>query len=662
MFAPKLNVGVTMKNTIILISTLLILFGYSYKSFGQSIKKIFPNPLSPRNANYDIEVTLIPETKMLIGKETVKWTNITSQATNELQFHLYLNGFAHNETTYMIESDRKYRGTGKKFDQTYNGFSRLTSIKIRNTELLRKIEFIQPDDNNVFDSTVVRIMLDKPVKPGEAVEIKIDFIAKLPMLFSKTGYSDPAITKGFFFIAQWFPKIGVLEESGWNCHQLHPHTEFFSDYGVYNVTLTTPKKFVIGATGLMVSKVITNDIKTIIYRAEDVHDFAWTAYPNFKEYTENYKGISIRFLYNESYKADVAKQIQSLKYAIDYFEERFGKYPYPNITFLNPPEGSSAAGGMEYPTIFTVGRNGLIPDNLLSIHLVTTIHEFAHQIFYGILGSNEFENAWMDEGMTSFATQRIIDTYYGGHINMQDFSFTNENRDRFKYLSMPNHETILTTSYKQKPSNYGVNSYSKPAILLRTLEKYLGREKFNNGMYFYYHTWKFKHPEPEDFFSAMSQGTGINLSWFFEQFFRDNKTIDYELNQISQKRIDGKFVERGFQCAPNTDLSGKKAIYYNCIVIKNYGNGYFPMELEIMLKDSSIWSSAKWDFKSNYNYIEFYANSPLVRAQLDPERNAVIDLSYSNNGKSLISDDASGKFVFRWLFWAHNIVQFLGGF
>ena len=195
----------------------------------------------------------------------------------------------------------------------------------------------------------------------------------------------------------------------------------------------------------------------------------------------------------------------------------------------------------------------------------------AHQIFYGILGTNEVENAWMDEGMANFVTQRVIDTYYGGHINRDDFSFSSENRDRFKYLQKPNNEPVLTTSYKQKRSNYGINSYARPAILLRTLEKFLGVEVFKKGMHSYYNTWKFKHPMPKDFFAAMSEGSGTNLTWFFEQFFRDNKTIDYGINRISQQKVEKGFIVQSIQYLPNIDLSGTKPIYHNSVDVKNYG-------------------------------------------------------------------------------------------
>ena len=186
--------------------------------------------------------------------------------------------------------------------------------------------------------------------PNETIEIKMEFNAKLPQMFARTGYSKTSKAKDFFLVGQWFPKIGVLEETGWNCHQYHANTEFFSDYGVYNVTITTPKQFVIGATGVETSQVISNSTKTVTYNAEDVHDFAWTAYPDFKIYEEKYKGIAIRFLYNDEKDDGVEEQVQALRYTLDYCQEHFGEYPYPNITFLNPPHGARTANGIEFPT------------------------------------------------------------------------------------------------------------------------------------------------------------------------------------------------------------------------------------------------------------------------------------------------------------------------
>lgn len=180
-------------------------------------------------------------------------------------------------------------------------------------------------------------------------------------------------------------------------------------------------------------------------------------------------------------------------------------------------------------------------------------------------------------------------------------------------------------------------------------------------MRYYCDTWKFKHPKPTDFFESFNEGTGVDLSWYFDQFFRHNKTIDYEIGLISHKKWEYEFIDPEHQLYPDVDLSGDKPIYLNRVDIKNNGNGFFPMELELWLKEGTVWTSAQWNHKVNYSSIEFLSNSPLQKAQLDPQRKVVFDLTYSNNGKEDTQKNVSGKFIYRWQFWAYNITQILGG-
>src|SRR5690606_12941528 len=124
------------------------------------------------------------------------------------------------------------------------------------------------------------------------VRISMDFTSKLPNIFARTGWA----ADNYFFVGQWFPKIGVLEKDGrWNCHQFHADTEFYSDFGKYNVKISVPKAFVVAATGSKINEVnLKNNQKTLTFEAENVHDFAWTTSPHYVEYTENYKGIELK--------------------------------------------------------------------------------------------------------------------------------------------------------------------------------------------------------------------------------------------------------------------------------------------------------------------------------------------------------------------------------
>ncbi|MCB0280714.1 MAG: M1 family metallopeptidase, partial [Calditrichaeota bacterium] len=386
------------------------------------------------------------------------------------------------------------------FSESDYGHVSIHSMKISGSDYSDRMAFYQPDDNNLNDSTVVRVLLDNVVDPGDSLLIEMDFTSKLPKLVRRTGFIDNETTKQFYLVAQWFPKIGVLEAEGWNCHQFHANTEFFSDYGVYNVSMTVPRDFIVGASGLEVERNDQAETITYTYHAEDIHDFMWTAYPGFKVFNTQHKAVQIRMLYNEGQsQVDVDAQIQSLKYGLDYYQDRFGPYPYPNITFLNAPEGASAANGMEYPTIFTAGYLSFMPDGVLFKSEMVTIHEFGHQIFYGVIGSNEFQWSWMDEGFNQFGELGTEDFYYGGAVVLPDLKIKAADFNRFLYIMKPNNENILTYSFKQNANNYSINSYMRPAMLLKTMEQYLGEEKFYQGMRHYYQKWKFKHPRPDDF-------------------------------------------------------------------------------------------------------------------------------------------------------------------
>ncbi len=321
-------------------------------------KPIFPQPLSPRIANYDISVSLDPKEKKLKGTETLVWRNTSRDRITELQFHLYLNAFKNSESTFMKESGGSSRGNA--MDVGGWGWINVDRMSVRGGEDLKpKIEFIHPDDDNDKDQTALRVRLARPVLPNQAITIDISFSAKLPTVFARTGYYDD-----FYMVAQWFPKIGVYETAGmryattgrWNCHQFHSTTEFYADYGVYNVDITVPQPFVVAATGLRQNEHRNGDTtKTLFYHAEDVHDFAWTASPRYEVVDDKWEHVAIQLLIQPEHRQHTERYLQSTKVALKYFNDFLGKYPYPNVTVVDPPIKAFGAGGMEYPTLITGG-------------------------------------------------------------------------------------------------------------------------------------------------------------------------------------------------------------------------------------------------------------------------------------------------------------------
>src|SRR5262249_3401677 len=202
-------------------------------------------PQSPRNANYTISAQLDPSTRTITGSEVIVWRNVTSTPAADVQFHLYWNAWKNARSTFMRERALGGGGTGASRAANEWGRIDVSAIAIAGADRTASKRFIAPDDDNPEDETVMAVPLAAPVPPGGEVRIDVAWTAHVPRTFARTGAID-----NFFFIAQWFPKLGVLEDTGWNCHQFHASTEFFSDYGVYDVSLTVPASWIVGATGV----------------------------------------------------------------------------------------------------------------------------------------------------------------------------------------------------------------------------------------------------------------------------------------------------------------------------------------------------------------------------------------------------------------------------
>lgn len=315
-----------------------------------SLNQISIASLSKHIVHYQIKAKLIPDEKAVAGEQTLTWLNDSDEFIAELQFHLYLNAFKNNRSTFMKESREVRRGF--KLDKKNWGYSKVKKIQIENgPDLTSTMEYIQPDDENKDDQTVMKVQLPQPVPPHQKITLHIEFYSKLPKVFARTGFY-----KNFFMVAQWFPKIGVLWKGKWNCHQYHHDSNFFADYGIYEVEITIPEKYVVGATGKRIKEVQNEDrTKTYTYYQEDVHDFAWTACPDFVEFKEKFTledppvNTEIIMLVHHNHLNQKERYLSALKNGIEFYSQNYGPYPYPTITLVDPAPKAYGAGGMEYP-------------------------------------------------------------------------------------------------------------------------------------------------------------------------------------------------------------------------------------------------------------------------------------------------------------------------
>ena len=650
-----------------LVLALFCLFILNQAGFGSSSQTGQLSQSKPI-VDYRIKARLLPKDKAVIGQETLTWLNDSNQPITELHFHLYLNAFKDNNTTFMKESGGAHRGF--KAGKENWGHIRITKLLDANgTDLLSSLEYIQPDDANKDDQTVARVRLPRPVPPHKKITLYIDFYSKLPKVFARSGFYE-----NFFMVGQWFPKIGVLWNGKWNCHEYHLNSEFFADFGVYEVELTIPEEYVVGATGKRMREVKNNDkTKTYTYYQEDIHDFAWTACPDFVEFKEKFTLDSPRvdteiiLLISRSHLNQKERYLSSLKNGIEFYSQNYGPYPYPTITLVDPPFAGSGAGGMEYPTLFTSMAISFLPKGLRFPEMVT-IHEFGHNYWYGMVGSNEFEEAWLDEGINSYSEVKAMARYYGKESSMLDFmglKASDFNFQRAQVVSSGRMDPILKNSWAYfSGGSYSINSYSKAALMLLTLENYLGEEVMSRVMRTYFERWKFRHPTSKDFVKVAEEASGQDLSWFFNQFLYSPDKLDYAVGSISSRPLEkteekSREKKEAAKEGQSKEAGQKEKIFKNEVVVVRKGELVFPQEILIEFeKGEKILE--KWDGKERWKRFVYIKPSKLRSARLDPEEKILLDVNFKNNSFLAKRDRLSPlKYALKTMFSFQNFLSFV---
>ena len=658
---------------------LLLFFGIAIDTSAQE------EALSPRNANYRIEVELHPETKTLDGKLTLTWRNIQEIPTDEMRFHLYWNAWRNNRSTWLLESrhrsDRRSLQNPREGDYSY---SDVTSIKLLPDigvpafDLASQSRFEAPDDGNPEDRTLMVVALPEPVEPGDVAQVEIEWHAKIPRTFDRTGFRGD-----FFFLAQWFPKLAVLEENGWNAHQFHSATEFYSDYGEYDVYITVPSEYVVGATGREVEKKeITEGRTTYRYQQADVHDFAWTASPDYIAVVERFDEpplppVDMRLLLQPEHEEQAARHFEATRVALRLYGTWYGAYPYGHVTIVDPAYGSGV-GGMEYPTFFTAGTRLFNPFGSGSPESVT-VHECGHQFWYGIVGNNEFEHAWIDEGFTTFSTARAMDVAYGDRSYMKRYLnprgtdqiggflpvlFDEVKIDRMiggnrldTYRGAATHDVQSTPTYQYYPETASPHSYGKTALWLSTLERYLGWDTLQRIMSTFFERHKFGHPRPQDFFDIANEVSGQDLTWFFDQVHRSSNEFDYGVESVESEplKVSG-FVEQGDKLV-HQDGTEEPVEYRTEVVVRRYGGATFPVEVLMVFEDGSE-VSREWDGLSRWEQYVEERPARLSYAVVDQERKLLLDVYYTNNSK-LLEPRAklpARKWASKWMIWLQDFL------
>ena len=559
-----------------------------------------------QTVNYSIEVMLDDQNHILRGFETMEYINNSPNTLGEIYIHLWPNAYKNDQTAFakqMLEngetsfyfSKDKDRGYIESLDFFINGKGTTWAFDITNQD-------------------IAKIILNTPLKPGEKCLISTPFLVKIPTIFSRLGHDGQT-----YNLTQWYPKPAVYDINGWNPIPYLNQGEFYSEFGSFDVKIKLPKNYIVAATGVLQDEseisfrndkgkntgVIENTycktpFKTVQFKQDNIHDFAWFASKNFGILKSSIEigGKTIEtFVYSQKTGDLINNNTDAIKTALTYYSENAGNYPYSHASVVKSE--LKAGGGMEYPMITVC--------DILNQEVI--IHEVGHNWFYGILGSNERRYPWMDESINSyFETDAMKPTTLSKQTNKRQNFINNANDFGMDVLAI--NATRLNTSQAVglhsadfTDLNYGTMVYGKGSLIFKHLKAVMGDDDFKDAFKAYFETWKFKHPLPGDMQDVFEKTTGKKYDWFFNDLINSNEKLDIKFKSV-------KVGKDGF---------------YKIILKNNYPNMPVPVTLfsgKVELSTFIVEQEAEvLNIVSNYKVDNFI---------IDPEK-VTMDANRKNN-------------------------------
>jgi hypothetical protein len=540
----------------------LLLLGVAGPVFNASSQAYFQ-----QKVNYKILVALNDKKHELNGFESVEYINNSPDTLGYLYFHLWPNAYSGNNTRLAKEIFNR-DGRSKLFnDPELRGYIDSLDFEADGQGLTVASKEGFPD--------ICQLYLNKPLYPGDSINITTSFHLKIPKgVTSRLGHIGES-----YQISQWYPKPAVYDRTGWHEMPYLDQGEFYSEYGRFDVSISLPANYVVGATGnlqdpdekiwldkcaadtawMRIPDYITDafppsdkQLKTIRFIENNVHDFAWFADKRFHvlkghiRLPESGREVTTWAMFTNQESYLWRKSIRYVNSALSYFSKWNGDYPYNSFTAIQ--SALNAGSGMEYPGLTVIG---LAEDPYLLDEVIA--HEICHSWFYSALGSDERRFPFMDEGITSANESRYMELKYPGK-KMWELSIKNWKLAKlFHVTDMPvqriqelswmiparsNLEQSINLAADQyNTDNYGSIIYSKAAQGFNFLRSFLGDAKYDSIMHEYYRTWGNKHPHPNDLRKIFESNTTEDLAWFFDDFLGTTKRLDYKIVRLDDHKV-----------------------------------------------------------------------------------------------------------------------------
>ncbi|MBX3181407.1 MAG: M1 family metallopeptidase [Polyangiaceae bacterium] len=561
-------------------------------------------PPPPPVSHYTIDARLDEGTQKVTATARLRWKNTSQAQVTALFFHLYLNAFKHDRTLFLRSPYGAGRSGGGAADYGHIQVTRLTAREHPGVDLWQGAAPHSPGDPD--DETDIEVPLPAPVPPGAELHLELAWEAKLPRLVERTGTSGD-----YFLVAQWFPKLARLEPDGRFRHfAFHPHAEFYADFSHYDVTLDVPAAAQVGASGQQIHEEIHGDRRRLRFQIEHAIDFAWTAWPGFLRREEQISGVRVHLLYPPGHTKNADDTLEAVRFGLAHFGRRYGAYPYPTLTVVHPPRHAARSGGMEYPSFITTGGRwsaGYVSRQVPAV----TLHELAHQWFYGLVATDEPQWPFLDEGLTSYAELLAMSERYGDASLLRLPGLSVSQRAALRRVAAEYGRDGAIARPAADFSSFrslGALVYARTATALDTLAAVYGREAMDAALARYARYYRYRHPGPPQLIAAIRETMGDDAARNLSLVLFERGSIDYRVRAIE----------------PGSDGSTARVVVYRD------GQLELPVEISLIAADGSE-TLERWSGRGASRELHFRGDSPLVQVVVDPRGLIGLDEQPLNN-------------------------------
>lgn len=469
--------------------------------------------LSQNLTDYNLNLTIDTENKTITGTQKVNYLNNTDVTLDNIQFHLYPNAFREGAkiSPVSLTNEHKAYPNGKSY-----GKIDIQSVKVSGMNCTLKLNEDDEINNPSYlitgeDENILKVNLTKELYPDDKIEIEIEFFITLPNINHRFGYGDNTINLGNFY-----PIACVYEDGNFKTDLYHYNGDpFYSEMANYNVSVTYPDNYKMASTGNLINTTAENNLTTYIISAQSVRDFAIVLSEQFEVISQECDGIMVNYYYFSDEAPE--KSLEIACKAISTFNNLIGKYPYSTLAVV---EANFVHGGMEYPNLIYISND--ITDHIQYEQVI--VHETAHQWWYNVVGNSEYDNGWLDEGLTEYSTALFYEINSNEGID-KDLIIKNAYSNYLLFVEVYGDvygelDTSMDrnlSEFKTEPE-YVYLTYVKGMLLFDTLREILGMDKFTKCLQTYYKENAFKIAKPEDMISAFEKASNTKLETIFKSW------------------------------------------------------------------------------------------------------------------------------------------------